>query len=245
MSTTHSTARARNRSRLTVGLGIAAGVALAVGAPLAASAHVNVTPGTPAAGSNTTLTFAFSHGCDGAPTTALAIEIPEGVAGVKPNVQAGWTITVEEGEDGVPTSVTYTTDTPVEDGYKASVALDVLLGEDTAGSTLAFPTVQSCTEGENAWVEIAEEGEDPHDLDSPAPVVTVGEATDDGHGHGEESEETDDHAATDDTDGHSDSADATDASASADDPVARWLAAGGLVAGLAALGVSLWRTRKS
>lgn len=242
MSTTHSTTRPRTRTGLTVGVGIAAGIALAVGAPLAASAHVHIVSDTPAAGGTTTLGFAFSHGCDGAPTTSVAIEVPEGVANVTPNVQAGWTISVEEGDDGVPTSVTYTAETPVEDGYKATVSLDVLFAEDTAGTTIAFPVVQSCTEGENAWVEIAEEGQDPHDLDSPAPTVTVVEATDDGHAHGEESETTDDHAMEEETDAHTE---ASDASASADDPVARWLAAGGLVAGLAALGVSLWRTRKS
>ena len=50
----------------------------ALGAPLAASAHVHVNPGTASAGGTETLTFSFSHGCDGSPTTALAIDIPDG-----------------------------------------------------------------------------------------------------------------------------------------------------------------------
>ena len=65
------------RRVLRVGLGTAAGLALVIGAPLAASAHVHVDPGTVAAGSTATLTFAFSHGCDGSPTTALVIDIPD------------------------------------------------------------------------------------------------------------------------------------------------------------------------
>ena len=40
---------------------LAGGVLLALGAPLAATAHVGVTPSSTAAGSSTVLTFAFSH----------------------------------------------------------------------------------------------------------------------------------------------------------------------------------------
>jgi uncharacterized protein YcnI len=44
--------------------GLAGGAVLALAAvPLAASAHVTVTPSGTAAGSYTVLTFAFSHGC--------------------------------------------------------------------------------------------------------------------------------------------------------------------------------------
>ncbi len=42
--------------------------------------------------------------------------------------------------------------------------------------------VQTCEEGETAWVELADDGEDPHELENPAPTVTIGEAENDGHG---------------------------------------------------------------
>ena len=170
LMTTHSPL---SRSRR-IAIGATAGLALALGAPLAASAHVHVNPGTASAGGTETLAFSFSHGCDGSPTTALAIDIPEGVGNVTPVVQGGWTITRELGADGVPTRVVYTADTPVEDGLKATVSMDVLFTEDAAGTTLAFPVTQTCAEGETAWTQIAEEGEDPHDLDAPAPLVEVG-----------------------------------------------------------------------
>ena len=51
-------------ARLSVA-GLAGGALLALAAaPLAASAHVTVTPSGTAAGSYTVLTFAYSHGCD-------------------------------------------------------------------------------------------------------------------------------------------------------------------------------------
>ena len=139
----------------------------------------------------------------------------------------------------MPTRVVYTADTPVEDGLKATVSMDVLFTEDAEGSTLAFPVTQTCAEGETAWTQIAEEGEDPHDLDAPAPLVEVGAvAADTGHDTAGSTEHTGDEDAAASTE----TADA--ASVSSADPVARWLAAGGLAAGLAALVIVLVRGRR-
>ncbi|HEY9309832.1 MAG TPA: YcnI family protein [Microbacterium sp.] len=223
-------------------IGATAGLALALAAPLAASAHVHVTPEAAAAGGTETLTFSFSHGCDGSPTTALAVDIPEGVGNATPVVQGGWTITRDLGADGVPTRVVYTPDTPVEDGLKATVSMDVLFTEAAAGTTLAFPVTQTCAEGETAWTQIAEDGEDPHDLDAPAPLVEVGAVADDpdaGHAAGAEGA---DHTTHESADAAADTEEA--ASGTSADPVARWLAAGGLVAGIAALAVVLVRGRR-
>jgi uncharacterized protein YcnI len=222
------------RRALTLGaVALGTGLTLALGAPLAASAHVHVDPETAAAGATETITFSFAHGCDGSPTTALAIDIPDGVANATPVVQGGWTITRELGTNGVPTRVVYTPDTPVEDGLKASVAMDVLFAESAADSALAFPVTQTCAVGETAWTQIAADDQDPEELDAPAPVVTVGAVADaeDGH-HGGGADAADDHEA------------AAAASGDPADPVARWLAAGGLVAGIAALIVVLVRGRR-
>jgi uncharacterized protein YcnI len=224
------------RVRRTLLIGAVAGVALAVGVPLAASAHVHVDPGTASAGSTETLTFASSHGCDGSPTTAFVIDIPDGVGNATPIAQGGWTISRELGADGVPTQITFTSDVPVEDGIKTTVALDALFDESAADTSIAFPVTQLCVEGENAWTEIAEEGQDPHDLESPAPVVEVGPVAAEGDDHGDAAEGDD----------HGDAAEADDADAAtaeSGDPVARWLAAGGLVAGIAALVIVLVRGR--
>ncbi|WP_248147292.1 YcnI family protein [Microbacterium aoyamense] len=209
--------------------GIAAGALLAVAVPLAASAHVHVNPEEVSAGATEALTFSFSHGCDDSPTTALTVTIPEGVGNATPVVQGGWTISRELGADGVPTSVTYTADAPIESGLKATVSMDVLIDTSAANSTLAFPVVQECVTGATEWTEVAADGVDPETLDAPAPLVTVGDAVAEGEEHGGHGEES---AATE-----------AEASPAGVDPVARWIAGGALVAGIAALVVAVVRRR--
>lgn len=227
---TTNTTPSRRRARRTAA-GVALGAVLVVGAPLAASAHIHVTSDAPA-GASTRLDFTFSHGCEGEPTTALVFTVPAGVDGVTPVFDAAWTVTRELGDNGIPTSVTYTAAAPVEDGLSASVSMDVIFASSVAGTDVAFPVLQECAAGANDWAQVAEEGEDPHDLDAPAPVVAVGEAVVDGDGHGDGS-----------SDGHGDDA-ASDATGAEADPVARWLAGGALAAAVAALAVTLVRRRR-
>ncbi|GAA3899215.1 hypothetical protein GCM10022382_02880 [Microbacterium invictum] len=205
---------------------------LAVAVPLAASAHVHVSPTDSAAGISTRLEFDFSHGCDGSPTTGLVLDIPEGIDAVTPVLDGAWSISRELGTDGIATQVVYTAVVPVEDGVSATVALDVVFASSVAGTDVAFPVTQQCADGETGWTEIADEGQDPHELDSPAPVVAVGDvaAADDGHG--------DSHADADA------SADGDTDTTAAGDPVARWLSVGALVAALAALGVAIFGRRR-
>ena len=221
------------RARLVVGA--LAGGALVLAAPLAASAHVHVTPDESAAGTSTRLGFSFSHGCDDSPTTSVVITIPEGVDGVTPVVDGAFTISRELGDDGIPTQVTYTAVTPIESGTSATVSLDVIFASSAANSSVAFPVLQKCVVGETDWSEVAADGQTEDDLQAPAPVVAVGAV----------SAETDHDHGDDDGDSHGtgDTTEATDASAQAD-PVARWLAGGALVAGLAALGVALTGRRR-
>ncbi|KRA22368.1 nuclear export factor GLE1 [Microbacterium sp. Root61] len=228
-----TTTPSRRRARLLTGL--TAGAILAIAVPAAASAHIGVTPDTASGGGTSSLTFSFSHGCEESPTTALIFDIPAGIGNVTPVVQGGWTVEREIGSDGIPTQVTFTSDVPVEPGLKASVSMDVLFTEATAGTTVAFPVVQVCAVGQNDWTEVVADGEDESSVDSPAPFVTVGDvvATDSGHGgHG---------AATADPEDHADAS--ADGDAASTDVVARWLAGGALLAGIAALAVSLLRRR--
>jgi uncharacterized protein YcnI len=238
MTTSPRISRARR-----LAIGATAGLALAIAAPLAAFAHVHVDPGTASAGATRTLTFAFSHGCDDAPTTALAIDIPEGVGNATPVVQGGWSISRDLGADGVPTRVVFTPDAPVESGLKATVSMDVLFTEDAAGTVVAFPVTQTCVQGETAWTQVAEDGEDPHDLEAPAPVVAVGAVVDEAEaGHGTAASGGTEHTDHESASAEADAAAA--ASAAAPDPVARGLAAAGLAAGIAVLVVVLVRGRR-
>ena len=72
---------------------------------------------------------------------------------------------------------------------------------DAAGTTLYFPTIQTCEEGETAWIEIPAEGQDRDDLESPAPGVAVvdAEVAGDGQDDGAEVTVTDTAAVTETT----------------------------------------------
>ena len=203
--------------------------ALVLAAPLAASAHVTVSPDqTATAGGYGVLTFAFSHGCDGSPTTSIAITMPDGLDSVSPTIAPGWTIDVErKNGDGLVDKVTYTADQPVESGLRATLALGVKYAAASADQTLVFPVLQTCQVGATDWSEVPAAGQDAHSLDHPAPSVTVASATggstdDDGDG---------DHASM--------AAGTTGAGSTSSDGGAStagiWLGAGGLLLGAAGL----------
>ena len=163
------------------------GAAIAFSAISPVSAHVSVAPSTTAAGSYSLLTFAFSHGCEGSPTTQLAIQIPDSIEIARPGVDALWTIETvsapaaspEAGEEShaAPLSeVVFTAIEPIPDGFYASIAIQVQLPEGATGETLAFPVIQTCETGETAWIQIAAEGQSGDDLESPAPTIVVTES---------------------------------------------------------------------
>ncbi|MGP3535284.1 DUF1775 domain-containing protein [Microbacterium sp. RD1] len=231
--------RARRRARVL--LGAAAGLTLAVGAPLAASAHIHVTPSSAAADSPTTLTFAFSHGCEDSPTTGIVVDIPDGVTNVVPVAAGGWTIERTLADNGTVTAVAFTAETPVESGLKGEVALDVRFDAALAETDVAFPVTQECVTGSTAWTQIAAEGED--EPESPAPVVSVGAVAPEGDHHSGGDASTTGHEG-----GHADDAEASPTgsadTAGGTDVAALWLGGGGLALGAAALVVALAALRR-
>jgi len=221
------TRNTRTRRTVITATGIIGGAVLALAIPSMAGAHVGVSPDELVAGDHGVLTFSFSHGCENSPTTALRISMPDGLASVAPTMDGDWSIDVERGDDGLVSAVTYTALTPVPTDLRGAVSMSVGLDESTPES-LAFPVVQQCVEGATEWTQLAENGEDPHDLDAPAPVVTVTEASADAHGE---------HGATADADEKSSTSTATD-------PLGIALGAGGLLAGLTALVVAVLAYRR-
>ena len=69
-----------------------AAAALVCGSAALAGAHVSVSPSEGTAGSYSVLTFSVPHGCDGSPTTRVAIQIPEQLLTVTPSVHPNWTV---------------------------------------------------------------------------------------------------------------------------------------------------------
>ena len=214
------------------------GTMFALATPTAAQAHVGLTPTSTAAGSTSVLTFSFTHGCDGSPTTRMTIDIPENVTVAYPTLNPNWTVeavpavveepSVDASGDSVSErigQIVYTAKSPIPDGVRDTLEVQVRLPEDAAGDSLTFPVLQSCEEGENNWNEVTEEGEEEPEF--AAPFIAVTEATGaDEHG-----------TAGTSSDSGADTTEEAANPAGADDVVARVFGVGGLVVG--AVGVVL------
>src|SRR5690606_24081944 len=135
------------------------------------------------------LAFRIGHGCEGQPTTSVSIQIPGGVASVQPFPKAGWDLDVETGPlpepidagdrqitEGV-TNVTWSGGS-LEDAHTDVFQIRATIYGDE-GDAVFFPVVQRCGDTEHAWIAIPAEGHDPHDLEEPAPGLTIAVEADD------------------------------------------------------------------
>jgi uncharacterized protein YcnI len=175
---------------------LAVAVCGALALPAAAQAHVTANPGQAPAGGYAKFDFRVPHGCEGAPTRAVTVRLPEGATSVKPQEVAGWEITMETGKLPQPIEQHGETITegvrevtwrggPLPDAHMQEFGLSLKLPEGAgAGQTLYFPTVQRCPGGQaERWIQVPSAGEDPEALESPAPAVVL-TAAEDEHGGG-------------------------------------------------------------
>lgn len=181
MSQTHP----RNRRPRGAAAIFAAGL-ITVGLGQPAAAHVTAAASTTDAGAHAVITLSVPHGCDGSATTSLAVQIPETITDVTPTRSPLYEVTtvsedlpepLDDGHGGVFTTrvahVVFEAVTPLPDDLRDTFELAMALPKDAAGTTLYFPAVQTCESGESAWIEIPADGQDPHDLEFPAPAITV------------------------------------------------------------------------
>jgi uncharacterized protein YcnI len=178
------------RRTLTSAAATAGAAALLLTAATGASAHVGVTPDKTSANSYALLTFGIPHGCEESNTTKVAITLPAELNDAQPTVNPNWTVEKVTEQLAQPkkladgTSITkrtsqivYTAKAPLDHDLRDALVLSVKL-PDAAGTTLHFPTLQSCEKGQTNWSEIAKDGQDPHSLKAPAPSITITEAAD-------------------------------------------------------------------
>lgn len=160
-----------------------------------AAAHVTIAPGEAPADGYATLQVQVPHGCDGSPTKAIRVQIPESVPSVTPQVHPGWEVATEDGPKdavelhgetvthGVKEVVWTATDAgPLPDGRLDIFGMSVKLPAGKTGDPVYFPTVQQCVKGETGWIQIPQAGESEEDLESPAPAVVL-TASEGEHGH--------------------------------------------------------------
>lgn len=128
-----------------------------------AGAHVEPEVTQVPAGSVATVGFTVEHGCDGAATTDLELQVPAEAGDTTPIDKDGWTTSV----DG---DVIAFAGGPLPDDEQAVFELTFTAPAEV-GTILTFPIIQTCEGGETLeWIQL--EG----DARYPAPTVEVGEA---------------------------------------------------------------------
>jgi uncharacterized protein YcnI len=159
-------------------------LALLLGTVGSALAHVTLAEPKAGAGSYYVGAFRVGHGCSGSPTTALRIEIPDGIASARPQPKPGWTVEIETAPLAKPvpgemgeTVTSRVTAVTLNGGSLPGDQFDqflVLMKLPAVPGQLLFPATQTCAKGEEHWSDAPMAGmRMPH----PAPALTVTPAT--------------------------------------------------------------------
>ena len=130
-----------------------------------AAAHVTLDTPQAAALAYVRVAIRVPHGCEGAATVGLRLQVPEGVTAVKPMPKSGWTLTTTTdpakpgvgGHDEAPPvrEVIWraTQGQALPDAFYDEFVLRVRM-PDAAGQTIWFPFVQDCEGGKvSRWIE--------------------------------------------------------------------------------------------
>lgn len=157
---------------------------LAMASP--AAAHIVLAPQTAPAGSYYFGDIRVGHGCGASATTAIRIEIPEGVMTARPQPKSGWTISIERKALARPiaqegravtdrvSAISWTGGPLPADQFDTFGLMLKLPGDDVlGGGVLAFPIIQKCVEGESRWIETPKADGDWRALKHPAARLEV------------------------------------------------------------------------
>lgn len=162
-----------------------------------AFAHTSFVNGTAEEDSTIVAALQVPHGCDGGlATTEVQVVLPEGFISAKPQPKAGWELEIIKG-DYQKTYKNHGKDVksgPVEirwkggdlpDDFYDTFNIQGKIAGVAPGTTLPFKVKQLCGDkGTASWDQIAAEGQDPHSLDNPAPVIRItAKQNADGEGH--------------------------------------------------------------
>lgn len=174
-----------SRAARAVALSLAVGI-LVLGTPLAADAHVKITPNTAAAGDDIEVTFRVPNEEETAGTVRVEIDLPlkTPFAGAEYEPVAGWTAQVIEAtlphpirNDGVevtkaPSKIIYTADAGVEITAGQFQEFPIALDLTPNTGSVEFPTIQTYSNGDVVkWDEqTPADGDEP---DHPAPTLYI------------------------------------------------------------------------
>ncbi len=154
-----------------------------------AAAHITLATTEAAVGSTFKAVLVAGHGCAGAATTGMRVQIPEGFYNVKPMPKAGWELKTVTGPYATPfdNHGTVLTEGVTEIMWSGGELPDAFFDEFIfrgtfgsnleEGSTFYFPVIQICGTTEDAWIDTSGDA----DAELPAPSVTLTPAA--GHSH--------------------------------------------------------------
>ena len=146
-----------------------------------AMAHIGLAGGEAVVGSTFRATLVAGHGCAGAATTQIRVQIPEGFYNVRPMPKAGWQLETVTGAYEQPFENHGTT---LTEGVKEIIwsggelpdsQFDEFVFRGTFGANLEpgtmfyFPVLQQCGEVEDAWIDTSGD----EDAEYPAPAVEL------------------------------------------------------------------------
>jgi len=130
-----------------------------------AFAHITLETSEAPIGSGYKAVLRVPHGCDGAPTTGITIKLPEGFVSAKPMPKPGWTLDITTGDYARPyklfgsevksgaTEISWSGGNLPDNEYDEFVVRGTLADSLTPGDTLYFPVIQTCTSGEEDWID--------------------------------------------------------------------------------------------
>lgn len=149
-------------------------VAVALFTPIVAHAHVSITSGAAIANVTQEVTFGVGHGCEGADTVAVDIEIPEGVTSVRPLTSDFGQVDVATDAAGIITMVSFSkleADVLASDTHYYKLVVRMKPPE-TPFATLFFPAHQTCQAEDGTTTVVDWVGFDEAETDvEPAPAL--------------------------------------------------------------------------
>lgn len=165
---------------------------IALGLAGSAGAHVTLEQGTAPAGSYYKATLRVSHGCEGSPTRALTVFVPEGFQGAKPMPKAGWEtgVKVDKLAKAYASHGKTVTEDVVAVSWKGGALPDAHFDEFSLFGKLPaqdgkmhFKVLQECESGKNEWFWIPGDSKSAGDYAHPAAELILTKPQSQQHKH--------------------------------------------------------------
>ena len=163
-------------------------------AALPVGAHATFPDGSdiPQGGDGAVIHIRVPHGCNGAPTDTVSVQLPDGVINAKPEALAGWKVSTDRVASAPYTlwGTEYTDRVGVITWSGGSLPATEFLDFGISAiftmepGEYTVPVTQQCGSESVAWIEIPAAGQTEDDLEHPAPTITVVTAADGGMGMG-------------------------------------------------------------